>query len=529
MSRGLNGPRWIGTLVLALAGAVASGCGDPSVPGETVAGPYHGAIMSGNEQQGRVAEKVPEPVVLEVRGAGGRLAPGVTVVWTSVGPEGTATAVDSTVTDAAGRTSHRWTLGERAGVHELHAAQAVDLTRTELATATATALPGPPAAGHLESSSVAGLVPGDSLRPAVVVEDRFGNVASGGEVAWTSSRTTVATFDAGIVRAHEEGVATLQSVIGIDTLRLDVAVRSPASSTLLHVAFGSCNRELLPQPLWDDILDASPDLWVWLGDNIYGDTEDMSFLASKYALQKANAGYTALRERVPVVGTWDDHDYGRNNAGHEYPMRAESQQLFLDFFDVPADDPRRGRAGVYSSRTFGPAGQRVKVIMLDVRYHREAPGATADILGEEQWAWLEQELAESDAQVNLIASGIQIVAQDHRYEKWSNFPAARARLFQLIGDSGARGVLILSGDRHIGEISRVDGTAAGSPLYDITSSGLTHSWTDAPEEYNRHRVAGIMRDLHYGLLRFDWDAGTVALQLRDVDNRLAFEEVMELQ
>jgi alkaline phosphatase D len=73
---------------------------------------------------------------------------------------------------------------------------------------------------------------------------------------------------------------------------------------------------------------------------------------------------------VPVLAVWDDHDYGANDAGAEYPMKAESQRMFLDFFGVAGDSPRRRRPGIYDARVFGPPGRRVQVILLDLRYFR---------------------------------------------------------------------------------------------------------------------------------------------------------------
>ena len=61
---------------------------------------------------------------------------------------------------------------------------------------------------------------------------------------------------------------------------------------LTRIAAGSCNRQDLPQPLWDSILQFQPQLWVWLGDNIYGDTDDMVVLAEKWAEQKKKPGYS---------------------------------------------------------------------------------------------------------------------------------------------------------------------------------------------------------------------------------------------
>ena len=81
----------------------------------------------------------------------------------------------------------------------------------------------------------------------------------------------------------------------------------------------------------------------------------------RYAKAKANPGYSRLLRNARVVGTWDDHDYGLNDAGKEFDRKAINQRLMLDFLDEPLDSPRRKQAGVYASYTFGPSNKRVKV------------------------------------------------------------------------------------------------------------------------------------------------------------------------
>jgi len=321
-------------------------------------------------------------------------------------------------------------------------------------------------------------------------------------------------------------VALFVLLAGCSGSEAPVSPRSTAAytdTTLTRIAFGSCNDQGREQPLWGPIRAATPDLWVWLGDNVYADTEDMAAMDSIYAVQKRQPGYRALRRQTRVVGTWDDHDYGANDAGRSYPKRDSSQQLFLDFFGVPDDDPRRERKGVYSAHTFGPPGRRVKVLLLDTRYHRAPidrdplsdqryyPNEQGDILGEAQWDWLERELRVSDAQIHLIGTSIQAVSAEHPWEKWANFPRARQRLFDVIQRSGAPGAVLLSGDRHKAELSRHD-SAIDYPLYDFTASGLTHYVSPASEP-NRHRVGDYVTALNFGLLTIDWDADPVTLRM----------------
>ncbi len=306
--------------------------------------------------------------------------------------------------------------------------------------------------------------------------------------------------------------------IAISTAALVIFCAIPsllAQEPLTRLAFGSCNRLELPQPLWVPILNFHPELWIWLGDNIYGDTTDMNVLAKKWAAQKANPEYTKLRALCPVIGIWDDNDYGQNNAGFGYPFKKESQKLFLDFLDEPAESPRRSQVGIYDSRVFGPPGRQVRVIMLDVRSFRGAPKSGGDILGEAQWQWLKDTLSKSQAQIHLICSGSQILPYEHRHEKWADYPDSRLRLLELIAKTKTSGVIFLSGDRHMGEISQLDN--AGKTITEVTSSGMTHFRHDVSREKNSLRLGEVFAGLNFGTLEIDWASKKIHIAIRDTE------------
>jgi alkaline phosphatase D len=321
------------------------------------------------------------------------------------------------------------------------------------------------------------------------------------------------------------------AVVSCQTAR--VSSDSQRSKAVTKIAFGSCSDQKRAQPLWDDIVAQKPDVWIWLGDNIYGDSESMDTLKAKYELQKANPVYAKLRESSSIIGVWDDHDYGVNDGGKEYPMRKQSQQLMLDFLDVPRNSPLRTREGGYSSWTYGPKDQKVKVILLDGRYFRDPlkkenkvnmPDPDADILGEAQWKWLEAELTGSDADLHIIGCGIQFLPEEHPYEKWANFPTARKRFLDLLGKTKPKGAMLISGDRHIAEISKTTVPGLDYELYDITSSGLTHV-SKPHEEPNRHRVGTMVASLNYGLIQIDWSKKPVHVSVKiNGDNQANYLE-----
>jgi alkaline phosphatase D len=318
----------------------------------------------------------------------------------------------------------------------------------------------------------------------------------------------------------------------------------PGPAQLTSIAFGSCSTQYQPQPIWDAINAARPELFIYLGDNIYADTEDMDLMRRKYEQQAQVPGFAALRQNVPVLATWDDHDYGANDAGAEYPKKVESQVEFLRFMNEPADSPRWSRPGVYESYIYGPPGRRVQIILLDTRYFRSPllrinprtalyqpnPDPEATVLGEAQWKWLEQQLR-VPAQVRVIGSSIQVIAQDHLWEKWANFPLERQRLYRLIRDTRASGVIVISGDRHRAEISRDDEAPLPYTLWDITSSGLNQrSGDDRKSEVNRHRVGVNYVPENFGMLVIDWDRPdpVIRLEIRGMEGQTVLGQELRL-
>ena len=138
-----------------------------------------------------------------------------------------------------------------------------------------------------------------------------------------------------------------------------------------RIAFGSCSKETKPQPVLNQVVNNKPDLFIYLGDNIYGDTKDMNVLKAKYAKLAAKKEFQNLRSSVPVLSVWDDHDYGWNDAGKEYEFKEESKAIFMDFWKVPHGSPRRKHNGIYGSHKFTGNGKTLQIIMLDTRTFRD--------------------------------------------------------------------------------------------------------------------------------------------------------------
>jgi len=279
---------------------------------------------------------------------------------------------------------------------------------------------------------------------------------------------------------------------------------APPAPPLSRIVFASCCHESKPAPIFQSILAYKPQLFVWMGDNIYGDSPNTAVLREKYQLQQFRPSYREICDLCPVIGTWDDHDFGANDAGKNYPNRVESQQAFLDFLREPANSKRRTQEGIYTTYLYGPEAQKIRFILLDTRYFRDDIGTNGDILGEAQWAWLEKTLKASDASINVLVSSFQVIPEDHRHEKWANFANARKRLLDLLAQPAIPPVILLSGDRHLAEISQLPAEASGYPLTEITSSALTQSGGSNSTEVNRHRLGENYTQNNFGSLTVDW-------------------------
>jgi alkaline phosphatase D len=311
-----------------------------------------------------------------------------------------------------------------------------------------------------------------------------------------------------------------------------------------RILFGSCIREDRPIPIFRSILRKRPELFIFLGDNIYADTTEMDVMRAKYEKLRVAPGFSSLLESCPVLATWDDHDYGANDAGAEYPKKIDSERIFLGFWKEPADSPRRKRPGVYDARVFGPEGKRVQVILLDTRYFR-GPLATGErevggpyvpnrdpnvtMLGAAQWKWLERQLR-VPAEVRIIASSIQFLSEFSHAESWANLPHEKERLLRLTKTTNANGVIFISGDRHWAELS-VKTDNMPYPIYDLTSSALNQihpRGTPTPNVYRA--LPTTCHQENFGGITIDWsqDDPEIALQLFDIDGQGTVERRIRL-
>ena len=284
----------------------------------------------------------------------------------------------------------------------------------------------------------------------------------------------------------------------------------------IKIGLGSCLDQDYPQPIWQSIKKEDLNYFIFLGDNVYGDTRYGSLRKMKSAYDKQKKVLPDFLNDISIFSIWDDHDFGINDGGADYRFKRRAQELYLDFWEITKDDDRSNREGIYFSKNEIFFDKKFKFIFLDTRFFRSKlkgkksnyieniePDAT--ILGNAQWAWLENEL-KSDFDFLFIFSSIQIIAKDHRFEKWSNFPNERAKLFELLEQFNDKTILF-SGDRHRAGIYRKNG------IIEVTSSSMNKPGSSFSET-DSYLIGKTYPQENYGVLEIL--ENTIHIKIKDI-------------
>jgi alkaline phosphatase D len=304
-------------------------------------------------------------------------------------------------------------------------------------------------------------------------------------------------------------------IISIFSLLL-LAESSVIFSDELRFGLGSCIHQDEPQPIWRAVKKDNLDGFIFLGDNVYGDSPSLKLNKMARAYKKQKNNFPAWLMEKDILAIWDDHDYGKNDGGSEYNLKKEAQELFLEFWDIPANDIRQSREGIYFDVIKNLDDMKIHIIGLDTRYFRsELKGSKssykdntdndATVLGKSQWKWLTSSL-KKDSDLVILLTSIQLLATEHRFEKWSNFSLERKRLIDLI-ESSNKQVVVISGDRHRGGIYQYNN------IYEITSSSMNKPVKGA--ETDALLIGKTHYEENYGIISINTDSSQIQLDLKD--------------
>ena len=296
-----------------------------------------------------------------------------------------------------------------------------------------------------------------------------------------------------------------------------LSVNSYSNQEILTLGFGSCLHQDRSMAILKTIEKKELDLFMFIGDNVYGDQEDgeLDKLIRTYKQQ-----YNNLENFLKNVSTefiWDDHDFGINDGGSNYRYKDRAKELFLETWKIPSNDPRRLRDGLYFDKMIKKNGLKVHLIFLDNRSFKSEWKLTDEfnkegkeryvkdfdpektLLGKKQWQWLKDKLNE-DSDIKIILSSLQILSLGHGWESWDKLPLERERLFNLIDESNVSNLFILSGDRHRGGFYRFK-TNDNNDIFEFTSSSLNLPIPFNTEEKGPLRIGSTYRKANFGVVR----------------------------
>jgi len=296
-----------------------------------------------------------------------------------------------------------------------------------------------------------------------------------------------------------------------------ISINLYANQEIVTLGFGSCLHQDRSMAILDTIEKKELDLFMFIGDNVYGDQEDgeLDKLIRTYKQQ-----YNNLEDFLKNVSTefiWDDHDFGLNDGGSNYRYKDTAKELFLETWQIPKNDPRRQRDGLYFDKMVEKNGLKIHLIFLDNRtfksewkltdeFNKEGKERYVEdfnpektLLGKKQWSWLKDKL-KVDSNIKIILSSLQILSLGHGWESWDKFPLERSRFFNLIDESNVSNFFILSGDRHRGGFYQFK-TADNKNIYEFTSSSLNYPIPFNTEEEGPLRIGSTYRKANFGVVR----------------------------
>jgi alkaline phosphatase D len=318
---------------------------------------------------------------------------------------------------------------------------------------------------------------------------------------------------------HVDGLApgqayeyTLSSNNG-EAGRYRIVTAPSASARRLVVAFGSCffyyDR---PAPAFDAIRADRPDVFVMAGDNCYYVQNEWQSSPSMMAAQLRNRnhdGFRRLAEATPVLGIWDDHDFGPDDEDGRFENKAASLAVFRRVW-AQRDYGTEAVTGIFSTVRMGP----VELFLLDGRYDRIE---RAEILGKAQLDWLFAQLKASAAPVKLLVSGSQVLPEAAATLDWEcwrrDAPGELEHLISFLEQHDIRGVVLASGDVHLGYLLHENGRSlpggrVGPELWELTSSPLANdTWAQTvagsgrPDRY----IVKELESINYGIVDVDLD------------------------
>ena len=246
------------------------------------------------------------------------------------------------------------------------------------------------------------------------------------------------------------------------------------NSQAVKLLFGSC-ADILDSPLYRQIKSIKPDGLFFMGDTPYVDHNVIAVHRHSHRQFLNIESFRDVLRNTPFIGTWDDHDFGFNNADGLYKDKDKSYRAFKEY--RPQFTYGDGREGIYTKTRFGP----VEVFVLDTRWFAYTKASFIDpqektLLGRQQWEWLTESLKQSTATFKVLASSmIWDDKENKEKDDWHTYNAEKIALCDFIRNERIEGVCLLGGDIHVSRLLKYNRELVGYDLYQFISSPMHKS------------------------------------------------------
>jgi alkaline phosphatase D len=252
--------------------------------------------------------------------------------------------------------------------------------------------------------------------------------------------------------------------------------------------------------IFETMAKTAADFHIWMGDNWY--TREVDFgsewgLNYRASRDRALPVYQKFLASMPQYFTWDDHDFGPNDAGAAYILKNESRNIFKNYTLNPTygEDGK----GVYTKISFSD----IDIFLTDDRFFRSEiemhdsingkPNSEKHFFGNEQLTWLQNALLFSKASFKIVVVGNQVLNPLNKLESLKSFSSDYQKLVGFISEYKIPGIVFFSGDRHYSEVIEIKQENM-YPLFDVTISPYTSGIAKprGEEANNPYRVAGTL-------------------------------------
>ena len=247
------------------------------------------------------------------------------------------------------------------------------------------------------------------------------------------------------------------------------------SKTRVCLAFGSCAHNK-PLALWTQIEKRAAQGLVLLGDTPYIDSTKLATARKKHREFLSIPELASTMRHTPVWGTWDDHDFGRNDSDGRLKGKEQSRQAFVEYRANESFGHRD--QGIYTKFRYGG----VEVFLLDTRWFARTEPSPVDpdkptLLGRIQWKWLLKSLRESTAPFKVVACGmIWDDKENGESDDWGTYAHERHALFDFLGKARISGVVLIGGDIHCSRLLKYKTEEqVGYPIHQFIVSPIHNS------------------------------------------------------